>query len=155
MNFSEENKAREKRNTLSYLLPRLMTCITPIIVLFRQPSYLADIKFVCSHMVELLLFFNPCSWDSLKEHDGSGGGGEARTAVSKMQWMCLCGSTLVVLRQVQADGNQQWQPCERGQSWFLRGFLILPSTLKMRVCMLKLPYETALTCGAAWHKHST
>lgn len=51
------SKGEKKRNTVSSLLPRLMTCITPTIVLFRQPSSLADIKFVCSHMVDLLLFF--------------------------------------------------------------------------------------------------
>lgn len=77
MNFCEGNRVRE--NNCELLLPRLMTCITPIIVLFRQPSYLADIKFVCSHMAVLLLFFVHAAgilWGNMMGQGEEGKGGE-------------------------------------------------------------------------------
>lgn len=89
------SKGEKKRNTVSSLLPRLMTCITPTIVLFRQPSSLANIKFVCSHMVELLLFFIHAAgilWGNMMGQEEEGRRGQpspkcGRCAFPALHWL--------------------------------------------------------------------
>lgn len=92
--WRKQSKGRKKSKYVNSLLPRLMTCITPIIVLFRLPSYLANIKFVCSHtVVLLLLFFVLHYWDSLRKHDGQEE--EGRRGQPSQKWG---GSAFLALR---------------------------------------------------------